>query len=328
MILAITLAPCLDLTYKVNQINIHEINTVSFKELEPSGKGFNVAFNLTQQGHDATTISPIPDSQLGHVWTDMAHEKVKTLTSPTENEIRIHTSVVDSKEVTKFNEKSQKLTDIELADLINTIEDAAKTGKVSWIAVCGSVHVDNAKALGLKLRKICDDYGCKLAIDTSGASAEILYDYKPAFIKPNRDELKELIPSAGKSEDAYKAAVVQLAAKINGTVLCTDGSKVAYAANNEVLLEIVPPVIVGVNSVGAGDASLAGYIAAESSGSDFVTAISMAMTWASAACLNPGTAGLNMNAAKGAAASIKVIGSVNKNFISNDPNIFENKIKN
>jgi 1-phosphofructokinase len=317
MILAITLAPTFDLTYKVDEIKIHEINTVSSKVLEPSGKGFNVAYNLTEQGHDATTISPIPESQLGHVWAYMAREKVKTLTSPTANEIRIHTSVVDSKEVTKFNEKSQRLTDIELEDLINSIENVAKSEKVSWIAVCGSVHVDNANALGLKLREICDKYGCNLAVDTSGASAEILYDFKPDFIKPNRDELKELIPSAGESEEAYKAAVVQLASKINGTVLCTDGSKVAYAANNEVLLEIVPPVIAGVNSVGAGDASLAGYIAAESSGSDFVTAISMAMTWASAACLNPGTAGLNMNAAKGAAASIQIIGGVSEISIQN-----------
>ena len=65
--------------------------------------------------------------------------------------------------------------------------------------------------------------------------------------------------------------------------------------------------IAGANNVGAGDASLAGYLAAESSGSDFATAISTAMSWASAACQNPGTAGLNLKAAKGAAATITTL---------------------
>jgi len=120
------------------------------------------------------------------------------------------------------------------------------------------------------------------------------------------------------SEKEYQLAVIKLAEKINGVVLCTNGGGTAYAANNEVLLEIVPPVIAGVNSVGAGDASLAGYLAAESSGSDFVTAISMAMTWASAACHNPGTAGLNMSAAKGAVASIKTIGAIGEINLQNN----------
>ncbi len=318
MILAITLSPTFDLTYKVDQINMHEVNIVSAKNFEPSGKGYNVAFDLTQEGFKSATISPIPESQLGHVWGYMSREKVKTLTSKSSNEIRLHTTVVDGKDATKFNEKSEKLSEIELEDLVNLISETVKSEKVSWIALCGSVHPDNANALGLKLRDICDRNEIKFAVDTSGESARTLYDFKPDFIKPNRDELQQLFPEAGETSEQYQSAVVALAEKIDGSVLCTDGGKVAYAANNEVLLEIVPPVIAGVNSVGAGDAALAGYIAAESSGSDFVTAISKAMTWASAACLNPGTAGLNMKAAKGAVASIKTIAAVSEISIQNN----------
>ena len=118
------------------------------------------------------------------------------------------------------------------------------------------------------------------------------------------DELKELYPDMNDSKESYIDHVKQLARRIDGTVLCTDGAKVAYATNQIDLLEIVPPTIAGANNVGAGDASLAGYLAAESSGSDFATAISTAMSWASAACQNPGTAGLNLKAAKGAPATI------------------------
>jgi 1-phosphofructokinase len=318
MILTITLSPCFDLTYKIGLINLHAINTVSHKEFEPSGKGFNVAVDLVQQGLSAIAISPVPESQLGHVWSFMAREKVKTLTSKTSNEIRFHTSIVDSQEVTKFNEASLKLSDVELKDLISVIEAAAKNEKITWIAICGSIHPENANFIGLKIREICNKYGCKFAVDTSGESARTLYEFKPDFVKPNRDELAQLFPEVAESNNHFQLAVINLANEINGTVLCTDGSNIAYAANNEVLLEIVPPVITAVNSVGAGDAALAGYIAAESSGSDFVTAISMAMSWASAACLNPKTAGLNINAGKGAPATINLIGAVSEISIQNN----------
>jgi 1-phosphofructokinase len=318
MILTITLSPTFDLTYNVDQIAVHEINVVKSKNLEPSGKGFNVSYNLVQEGHHSIAIVPLAETQLSNVWSYMARERIKVLSSKTSNEIRINTSVVDGKEVTKFNEKAAKLTDLELNDLIQVIDDAAKENSAKWIVLSGGVHVDNANQLGVKLRAICEKYGCKLAIDTSGPASEILFGFKPDFVKPNRDEIAQIYPSALNSDKDYQLAVIQLAEQINGTVLCTNGGSTAYAANNEVLLEIVPPVIAGVNSVGAGDASLAGYLAAESSGSDFVTAISMAMSWASAACQNPGTAGLNMPAAKGAVASIKTIGAITEINLQNN----------
>ena len=144
-----------------------------------------------------------------------------------------------------------------------------------------------------------------LAIDTSGEAAEVLFKFSPDFIKPNRDEISVWYPEAASSDQALISSIQDLAKRINGTVLCTNGDKTAYASNNKNLLEIVPPTISGVNSVGAGDASLAGYLAAESSGSDFVTAVTTAMKWAIASCLNSGTAGLNMKAASEFDVSVK-----------------------
>ena len=141
--------------------------------------------------------------------------------------------------------------------------------------------------------------------DTSGEAAEILFKFAPDFIKPNRDEISVWYPEASSSDQALISSIQDLAKRINGTVLCTNGGKTAYASNNKNLLEIVPPTIAAVNSVGAGDASLAGFLAAESSGSDFVTAVSMAMMWAIASCQNSKSAGLNLKAASGASASIK-----------------------
>ena len=305
MILTITLSPTFDLTYSITSVTSHEVNRAGKKEFEPSGKGINVSVNLAEEKFETIAVAPVPTNGLGQLWINLANEKIIIRTSKSSHDLRINTSIVDTKGVTKINEEFEKLDLSELQDLITTVEKEVNSHKPSWIALCGSVHPDNAVFLGENLRRICDQANIKLAIDTSGKSAKVLFDYSPDFVKPNRDELAEWFPESKDSIEAYLTCIQNLAKKIDGTVLCTDGGKTAYATNNENLLEIVPPTIAGVNSVGAGDASLAGYLAAESSGSDFVTAIKMAMTWAIASCQNSKTAGLNLKAANGAIATIK-----------------------
>ena len=57
MIITITLSPTFDLTYHLDKIDVHAINVVNSKNIEPSGKGFNVSYNLVQQGFDSTAIA-------------------------------------------------------------------------------------------------------------------------------------------------------------------------------------------------------------------------------------------------------------------------------
>mgnify|MGYP006266861319 FL=1 len=305
MILTVTTSPTFDLTYNSSELSIHEVNRVGKKAFEPSGKGINVSINLAEEKYETKAIAPIPENALGDLFTEMASEKISVVKSKTSKEIRINTSIVDKEGVTKVNEVFEKLSDAELQDLMNLIANEAKSGKLKWIALCGSVHPENAKFLGENLRRICKEVGAKFALDTSGESAQIIFEFTPDFIKPNRDELTVWYPDAANSEDAYISSIQDLAKRIDGSVLCTDGSKNAYATDNKNLLEIVPPTISGVNSVGAGDATLAGFLAAESSGSDFVTAVTTAMKWAIASCLNSGTAGLNMKAASEFDVSVK-----------------------
>jgi 1-phosphofructokinase len=305
MIFTITLSPTFDLTYHVDDLVTDQVNRVGRKIFEPSGKGINVSIDLAEEQFQTLAIAPVPDSELGDLWISAASEKMIISTSKSGHEIRINTSIIGKTGVTKINENFEKLSSDELKDLVGVIEKEAKEHKPKWIALCGSVHLENAEALGQALRRICDSVGAKLAIDTSGEAAEILFKFAPDFIKPNRDEISVWYPEASSSDQALISSIQDLAKRINGTVLCTNGGKTAYASNNKNLLEIVPPTIAAVNSVGAGDASLAGFLAAESSGSDFVTAVSMAMMWAIASCQNSKSAGLNLKAASGASASIK-----------------------
>ena len=178
MIFTITLSPTFDLTYHVDDLVTDQVNRVGRKIFEPSGKGINVSIDLAEEQFQTLAIAPVPDSELGDLWISAASEKMIISTSKSGHEVRINTSIIGKTGVTKINENFEKLSSDELKDLVGVIEKEAKEHKPKWIALCGSVHVENAEALGQALRRICDSVGAKLAIDTSGEAAEILFKFE------------------------------------------------------------------------------------------------------------------------------------------------------
>lgn len=307
MILTVTVAPTFDLTYTIPVVVEHSVNRVESALIEASGKGINVSRALADMGFATVAIAPVPDTSLGDYWVDLLKQYFSVKRSRTTHPIRIHTSIVDQLAVTKLNEIAPELTDDEVDDLVNAIREEAVQRKPSWIVIAGSLHSKNAPRIGAEVADIARKSGAKLAVDSSGAAMMELLKAKPDFVKPNLDELHEIYPNMELSSHAHIAHVRKLALEIDGTVLCTDGGNIAYATDKRDLLEIVPPTFAGANSVGAGDASLAGYLAAESSGSDFVTSIQTAMSWASAACHNAGTAGLRSAVGAGVSAKIRAL---------------------
>lgn len=304
MILTITVAPTFDITYKIPVVVEHSVNRVESASIESSGKGINVSRALADMGFATVAIAPVADSLLGDYWIDLLRPHFAVARSRTTHPVRIHTSIVDRLAVTKLNENAPRLSEDEIADLIGVIGEEAKRHKPSWIVLAGSIHGDNAQQFGAGVADIARKSNAKLAVDSSGAAMIELLKVKPDFVKPNLDELLEIYPEMESSRSAHIEHVLKLSQEIDGVVLCTDGGNVAFASDGKELLEIIPPTFVGANSVGAGDASLAGYLAAESTGNDFSTSIQMAMSWASAACRTAGTAGLKSPVGIGTSAKI------------------------
>ena len=146
--------------------------------------------------------------------------------------------------------------------------------RASWVVGAGSLPrglgVDFYARLATALRD-CDTQVC---IDASGPPLAAAVDAGPDLIKPNAEELAELV---GRPL-ARLADVVDAAAEIRkrgvGTVLVSLGGDGALLVSaDEVLHGWAPPVRVR-STVGAGDSTLAGFLAGGGRGrSALVTAI-------------------------------------------------------
>jgi 1-phosphofructokinase len=128
--------------------------------------------------------------------------------------------------------------------------------------------------------------GVRFAVDTSGQALTAALRGLPALVKPNRDELAESvgfrIDTLG---DAVRAAEAMRSAGAV-SVLASLGADGAVVVDRDGVRYGESPVDHGRSAVGAGDAMLAGYLAAGVAGGDLLVE---ALSWGAAAVRFPGS---------------------------------------
>jgi 1-phosphofructokinase len=126
----------------------------------------------------------------------------------------------------------------------------------------------------------------RVAVDTSGAAFAASLQARPCLVKPNIDELAECVgrslPTLGEAIEACQV----LRERGAGTVLASLGSAGAILVDGAGVTHAHAVATVPVSSVGAGDALLAGFLAAGGEGTD---ALVEAVAWGAAAVTLPGS---------------------------------------
>jgi 1-phosphofructokinase len=198
---------------------------------------------------------------------------VQTVQVPIGGTVRSNITVAEPDgTTTKLNEAGPELTADEAAAVARTVVDLAP--RASWVVGAGSLPRGLGVDFYARLVTALRDSHTQVCIDASGPPLAAAVDAGPDLIKPNTEELAELV---GRPL-ARLADVVDAAAEIRkrgvGTVLVSLGGDGALLVSaDEVLHGWAPPVRVR-STVGAGDSTLAGFLAGGGRGrSALVTAI-------------------------------------------------------
>jgi 1-phosphofructokinase len=135
-----------------------------------------------------------------------------------------------------------------------------------------------------------------VAVDTSGGPlVATVQDHRslPDLLKPNAEELASLTGEDEASLEADPGAAVTVAATLVadgiGSVLLTLGAAGAALVTPEGAWLATPPPITLRSTVGAGDASLAGYLLADLQGLDAPGRLREAVAYGAAAASLPGS---------------------------------------
>ncbi|WNO74028.1 1-phosphofructokinase [Streptomyces sp. AM8-1-1] len=285
MILTVTPNPSLDRTYEVPALDRGEVLRATAERMDPGGKGVNVSRAVAAAGHRTVAVMPLGGAPGALVAELLAGQGIEVAAVPVTGGTRSNIALAEPDgTLTKINAPGPELSTAEAESLLSIT--TAHCASASWIACCGSLPRGLAPEWYAELVARAHAAGARVALDTSGPSLLAALRSHPDVVKPNADELAQAVgrPLATVG-DAVKAAeeLRELGARAVLASLGGDGQLLSCAAGTWFGHA---PVSTVRSNVGAGDASLAGFLAA---GGEGPVALAAAVAHGAAAVQLPGS---------------------------------------
>jgi 1-phosphofructokinase len=289
MIVTLTPNPSLDRTVSITGLQRGEVHRATASRLDPGGKGVNISRALT--AHKARTLAVLPaGGPQGHLLAELlADAGIAVAIVPIRGSIRANLALVEPDgTTTKINEPGPLLSGSEFEALLAGAEDTLAE-QPSWLVGSGSLPpgVDDDLYAGLVRR--CRAAAVRVAIDASARPLRLAVAAGPDLIKPNLEELEELVDRPLNTLGNVLDAANDLVTSGVGTVVVSLGGQGALLVSPSVIAHAVAPVSTPLSTVGAGDALLAGYLYATGGGSSTLDALRAGVTWGAAAVSLPGS---------------------------------------
>ena len=289
MIVTLTPNPSVDRTVSITDLQRGEVHRATASRIDPGGKGVNISRALT--AHKARTLAVLPaGGPQGHLLADLLAEAgIAVAIVPISGSIRANVALVEPDgTTTKINEPGPLLSGSESEALIAGAVDTLAE-QPGWLVASGSLPpgVDDDLYAGLVRR--CREAGVSVAIDASGPALRLAVAAGPDLIKPNLEELEELVGRSLDTLGDVLLAAVDLVTHGVAAVVVSLGGHGALLVSPTAVAHAVAPVSSPQSTVGAGDALLAGYLYATGSGSTAIQALCTGVAWGAAAVSLPGS---------------------------------------
>ena len=291
MIVTLTLNPSLDRSIEVGKLVVGDVNRATSAHLDPGGKGVNVSRALLANGVASRAVVPCGGDEGGQLIRLLVAEGVDVRAVPIAGNTRSNITLTEPDgTTTKINEPGPQLSSAEFSAVIHQVLTAC--GNHGVVVACGSAPPGLPVDAFAEFCKRIRDAGLRLVVDTSGPALRAAATAGATLVKPNREELAEVVGRPlGSLKDVIEAAQ-ELRSWGAGAVLASLGADGAVLVGNQGVVAGDAPVDRPRSSVGAGDALLAGFIAAggaENHDGVGHRALAEALAWGAAAVSLPGS---------------------------------------
>lgn len=294
MIVTLTANPSLDRTVMLPApLLVGDVQSAEAAREDAGGKGINVASVIAAAGEACTAVLPLASDDPFEVALHASGLDARRV--PVGGHVRANIAITDPAGVTtKLNLPGAELSHDEGAAVVDAV--VAASAGARWLVLAGSLPPgagdDFYVRVTAAVRAAHGEAAPLVAVDTSGpALAAVVAEGRPDLIKPNDEELGELVGTPLGSADP--ARILEVARSLVparvGAALVTLGSRGALLVDAAGAWGAAPPPIRVVSTVGAGDSSLAGYVLAESRGASPDERLRLAVRYGAAAASLPGT---------------------------------------
>lgn len=259
MIYTVTFNPAIDCVIGLDNLKNGAVNRADRQDIFVGGKGINVSLVLNQLGTKSVAIGFSAGFTGAAIEDGVRAQGVETDFIRLENGYsRINIKVKTDSE-TELNGPGPEIDDEAFEKLISKLN---RLGANDVLVLAGSVPSSLPRDVYRRIISQLNGKGIKFVVDAAGDLLMNVLQYKPFLIKPNNIELGEIFNKTLKSQDDVISCAKQLQKKgaINVLVSMAENGAVLLDENKQVH-RIDAPKGKAVNSVGAGDSMVAGFLA-------------------------------------------------------------------
>ncbi|WDY57234.1 1-phosphofructokinase [Pseudomonas sp. PSKL.D1] len=258
-ILTLTLNPALDITVGLDTLRPGHVNRSQAQHSHAAGKGLNVAQVLADLGHSVTVAGFLGRDNLQPFEALIEWRGFTDCFVRVAGETRSNLKLVEADgRVTDINGQGPEVDEAARVALMRLLEQQAPGHDA--VVVAGSlprgVSPDWFRQLLTQLKR----QGLKVALDTSGDALRAGLQSAPWLVKPNTEELGEVLGMAVPSAAQQHAAAGQLLATGVEHVVVSAGEQGVSWFTAGSALRAQPPKVRVASTVGAGDSLVAGMV--------------------------------------------------------------------
>lgn len=284
MIYTVTFNPSLDYIVTVDDFKLGLVNRTSNEIMFPGGKGINVSMVLKNLGYDSTALGFMAGFTGNEIARLLAERDVHSDFITVEKGLSRINVKLRSNEESEINGMGPAIEQKNIDQLyaqLDTLQDG------DTLVLAGSIPSVMPSSMYMDIMEHLSDKKLQIVVDATKNLLVNVLKYHPFLIKPNNHELgeiygvelktrEEVIPYARKiQEEGARNVLVSMAGE--GAILLAEDGQVYMSE---------PPKGKVVNSVGAGDSMVAGFLAGYMKSHDYEEAFYMGLCTGSASAFS------------------------------------------
>ena len=258
MIYTVTLNPAIDYIVRLEHVETGAVNRMASEDKFAGGKGINVSRVLKRLDIENTATGFIGGFTGRYIEDVLTSEAISTNFVTVDQDTRINVKIKADEE-TEINGMGPDIQPEDIQELFNQLDTLTEK---DVLVISGSIPSTLPDTMYEQIIERVQEKKIKVVVDATNNLLLKVLKYKPFLIKPNNHELGEIFNVELNTRDEvipYAKKLQEMGAQ-NVLISMAGQGAVLVSDNNEVIQSKAPKGIV-VNSVGAGDSMVAGFLA-------------------------------------------------------------------
>lgn len=284
-IVTLTLSPAFDMHCHADSLLLNHENLVYMDLCQAGGKGVNISRALGKNGIANLALLLLGQENADSFLRGLDADGVVYDAIPVPGRIRENITIHTGSTETRISFPGFSVMPERTQEIAEKLLEKADRNTV--ITMTGRVPEGMPVADVMELLRVAADKGARIVVDSRSFSLGDLINLKPWLIKPNQEEISAYLGRQVRSlEETLREAMALYEAGI-ANVMISMGGDGALLVCDEGAFIAVPPAVEIKSTIGAGDSSIAGFIACPEENAR--QRLKWAVAYGTAACMAEGT---------------------------------------